>query len=343
MANLTKIQGFDLIQETYKYVGDHAIRADILVPQTTYDGKRPTIARFHGGGLAMGDSLYMDWYPYWLSDLALEHEAVIVSANYRLMPQATGLDIYEDLKDFWAWLQTPVVEDILANHTTPTEIDLAHLLVTGESAGGLLSINSALQLANRHFNGLSARAVIGMYPSVDMKSPDFTEPRAIPPFGQHFDESFIDEFLATAPSGPVSSTSGDYLPLMLAAIEYGYLGDWYARDSNNSDVLYPLQQLKKGVRIPRGGVTIIQGLNDTVVPPHHSEPFITRLRKVTNGQLGHDKIQFITHEGEHGFDGDLRYNKTEWLQEGIEARGGGVVGVIQKQNSIAYTMTFKVQ
>jgi cephalosporin-C deacetylase-like acetyl esterase len=51
MADLTKIQGFDLLQETYKYVGDHAIRADILVPQTNYTGKRPAVVRFHGGGL----------------------------------------------------------------------------------------------------------------------------------------------------------------------------------------------------------------------------------------------------------------------------------------------------
>ncbi|KAL4995945.1 Alpha/Beta hydrolase protein [Aspergillus recurvatus] len=317
MANLTKIQGFDLIQETYKYVGDHAIHADILVPRTSHYGKRPIIARFHGGGLVMGDSLYMDWFPYWLSDLALAHEAVIVSANYRLMPQATGLDIHDDVKDFWAWLQSPVVEDILLAHSTPTELDLAHLLVTGESAGGLLSINSALQLANAQSFGISARAAIGMYPTVDMKSPDFTEPRTIPPFGQHFDESIIDEILDTAPDEPISSTSGDLLPLMLAAIEYGYLGEWYARDSNDSDALYPLQQLKGGVRIPDGGVTIIQGLNDTVVPPHHSEPFITQLRKVTEGQLGSKNIQFVTHEGEHGFDGDLRYNEEEWLQEAL--------------------------
>ncbi|KAL3432674.1 Alpha/Beta hydrolase protein [Aspergillus tetrazonus] len=317
MADLTKIQGFNLIQETYKQVDYHPIRADLLVPQTTYEGKRPIIARFHGGGLVMGDSLYMDWFPYWLSDLALEHEAVIVSANYRLMPQATGLDIYDDIKDFWAWLQSSAVEDILATYTTPTEIDLAHILVTGESAGGLLSINSALQLANSHFVGFPVRAAIGMYPTVDMNSTDFTEPRTTPPFGQHFDESIISAILDTAPDGPITSTFGDYLPLMLAAIEYGYLGDWYARDSHHSETLYPLKQLKKGVQIPKGGITIIQGLNDTVVPPHHSEPFITRLAKVTAGQPGNDKIQFITHEGEHGFDGDLRYNEEAWLQEAL--------------------------
>ncbi|CEL10548.1 hypothetical protein ASPCAL13665 [Aspergillus calidoustus] len=329
MAGLTKIQGFDLIQETYKYVGDHAIRADILVPQTNYTGKRPAIARFHGGGLVMGDSLYMDWFPYWLSDLALQHEAVIISANYRLMPQATGVDIYNDVEDFWAWLfQSDTVSDILTAHTTPTEIDFAHLLVTGESAGGLLSINSALSHAasgrGRDRDGITA--AIAMYPTVDMSSPDFTQPRTIPPFGQHFDESIIDEILAGVPKEePISSTDGDYLPLMLAAIEYGRLGGWYARGLKGSslpkEALYPLKQVeKKGkkVKVPRGGITIIQGLNDTVVPADHSEPFVAKLRKVTKGKPVNDLIQFVTHEGEHGFDGELRYAEEEWLRDALE-------------------------
>lgn len=53
MADLAdpKFHGFDIIQTAYKHVGDHAIRTDILVPQTPYSGKRPTIVRFHGGGL----------------------------------------------------------------------------------------------------------------------------------------------------------------------------------------------------------------------------------------------------------------------------------------------------
>ncbi|KAL4813005.1 Alpha/Beta hydrolase protein [Aspergillus spinulosporus] len=298
IANVTKIQGVDLIQETYKYIGDHPICADILLPQTTYEGKRPIVARFHGGGQVIGDSLYMDWSPYWLSDLALEHEAVIVSANYCMMPQATGLDIYDDIEDFWAWLQSPAVEDNLAAYTTPTKIDLAHILVTGESAGGLLSINSALQLASSHSVRIPARAAIGMYPT-------------------HFDELIIGEIMDTAPDGPITLTSGDCLPLMLAVIEHGYLREWYARGSKHSEVLYPLQQLKKRVRIPRGGITILQELNDTVVSLHHSEPFIARLNKVTKSQPGNDKIQFITHEGEHGFDGDLRYIEEPWLQEAL--------------------------
>lgn len=46
-----KLEGFNIIQATYKTVGDHDIRTDILVPKTPSSGKRPVIIRFHGGGL----------------------------------------------------------------------------------------------------------------------------------------------------------------------------------------------------------------------------------------------------------------------------------------------------
>jgi cephalosporin-C deacetylase-like acetyl esterase len=46
-----KLAGFNLIQTHYKQIGDHAIRADFIIPQSTFTGKRPVIVRFHGGGL----------------------------------------------------------------------------------------------------------------------------------------------------------------------------------------------------------------------------------------------------------------------------------------------------
>ncbi|KAL3472624.1 hypothetical protein BJX99DRAFT_213426 [Aspergillus californicus] len=62
---------------------------------------------------------------------------------------------------------------------------------------------------------------------------------------------------------------------MAAAIEYGYLGDWYARGLNEtsySEVLYPFGQLKKGVeiKIPKGGLTIIQGWSKPSYPLHRA-------------------------------------------------------------------------
>ena len=45
-----KLDGFDVVQTTFKKVEDHHIRTDILIPKTPYQGgKRPIIVRFHGG------------------------------------------------------------------------------------------------------------------------------------------------------------------------------------------------------------------------------------------------------------------------------------------------------
>lgn len=46
-----KLEGFDLTQTDYKQIGEHGIRADILVPRTLHTGKRPVLIRLHGGGL----------------------------------------------------------------------------------------------------------------------------------------------------------------------------------------------------------------------------------------------------------------------------------------------------
>lgn len=53
LAGDPKFAGLNIIQATYKHVGDHAIRADILLPRAPSTGKRPTIIRFHGGGLVL--------------------------------------------------------------------------------------------------------------------------------------------------------------------------------------------------------------------------------------------------------------------------------------------------
>jgi hypothetical protein len=31
------------------------------------------------------------------------HSAIIVSPDYRMLPEANGLDIMKDLSDFWEW------------------------------------------------------------------------------------------------------------------------------------------------------------------------------------------------------------------------------------------------
>ncbi|KAL4756512.1 alpha/beta hydrolase [Aspergillus foveolatus] len=213
-----RFQGFDLIQATYKHVGDHVIRVDVLVHQTLETGKQPTIVRFHGGALVL---TFVHFY----------YHAIVVSPNYRFMPQATGLDIYDDIEDFWTWLRSPVLQELLAEHKTPTQLDLDRTLVAGESAGGLLSINASLTHASE------VRAAIATYPSLDPSSPDFTQPRTdLLPFGQSLPESLVENVLGPVrDGGPVSTLVGpEYLSVTCAAIQCGRLGDWYTRGSQDS-------------------------------------------------------------------------------------------------------------
>lgn len=65
---------FEIHDVVYKTVGDHNISLSILVPKTLVSdandshGKRPVIARFHGGFLVGGTRLYSDWFPDWSVD-----------------------------------------------------------------------------------------------------------------------------------------------------------------------------------------------------------------------------------------------------------------------------------
>lgn len=69
-------------------------------------------------------------------DFALENEAIIVSPNYRLLPEATGEDILEDMDDFWKWLHVGgLIQSISSAGHAFIDPDLDRILMLGESAG----------------------------------------------------------------------------------------------------------------------------------------------------------------------------------------------------------------
>ncbi|OGE49603.1 hypothetical protein PENARI_c020G02223 [Penicillium arizonense] len=307
-----KLAGLDLIQATYKKVGDHEIRTDILIPQKPFTGKRPVILRFHGGGLVMGDSLYMDFWPWWLSDVALQENAIIISPNYRLLPGSTSSEIYSDIEDFWTWVRSPTLATLLAAHSTPTHADLSRVLSFGESAGGLLS----LYLALAHPDEI--RSCTAAYPWVDPCSEAFVKPRTVGPFGMMLPESVVTETMDVVVPGTVESSVVEEgrLGFMLAATLYGVLGRLYERgvEGLEREVRFPGVKIEReGVRIPEGGIAIIHGRQDSIVPVGDVEKFVKRAREVFS-ELPDDRIVFTVKEGEHGFDTGLRFEEV-WLQE----------------------------
>lgn len=257
----------------------------------------------------MGDALYMDWWPHWVSDLALQKSAVVISPNYRIMPGATSAEIYGDIEDFWTWLHSPALADLLAAHSAPTELDLSRILVAGESAGGLLGIYLALA------HPTEIRAATVAYPWTDPGSEYFNAPRAGPVVGQHVPESVVEQTLQSIPHGTTetSVTSQERFAFMLAGCEYGKLAGMYARGSENvpRETLYPMAKLEQpGLQIPRGGIAVIQGRQDSVVPLPDVEKWVKRAREVFPPEL----IAFVVREGEHAFDVDARYEE-QWLQD----------------------------
>ncbi|OQD81888.1 hypothetical protein PENANT_c024G09008 [Penicillium antarcticum] len=308
-----KLDGFDILQTNFKHAGDHPIRADLVIPQKPHSGKRPVILRFHSGGLVYGDSLFMDFWPHWLSDLALVHNAIIISPNYRLMPEGTSAQIYEDLGDIWSWLHSPSLKKLLASHSAPTEIDLDRILTAGESAGGLLSIQLALS------HPAEIRAATAAYPPVDIGSDDYKLPREKPCFGTHVPESVIkaEENAATIGTAESSILAQSRLVYMLAALEHGTLNDLYEKGAEGvpRSVLYPMVKLEEpGVEIPVGGIAVIQGQQDSVVPAGGVEKFMGRVQEITAGKAGNEGVVLALRDGEHGFDLDVRYNE-DWLKD----------------------------
>ncbi|KFG81125.1 hypothetical protein MANI_014530 [Metarhizium anisopliae] len=305
----SKLQGLKVLQTPYKTIAHHEIRTDVLVPETPLSGKRPVIVRFHGGGLIMGDSLYLPFYPQWLTDLALAHGAIIISPNYRLLPEATTPQIFQDVADFWAYIHSPSLASLLSSQSPPVEADLARVLVTGDSAGGLLCLSTALTYPR------DMRVAVATYPLVDPGAPEFTTPRENPPLGKSVPESVYDDALAAARGRPAESsvTSAARLDFMLAATQHGRLGGLYARGLEDAApaerrVYFPPEALAaEGVRLPVGGVTILQGRDDSVVPVESVRRFVKRAREVVG-----DEVRLTETDGEHGFDVDLRYDG--WLK-----------------------------
>lgn len=63
------------------------------------------------------------------------HGAVIVSPNYRLLPEARGLDILEDMRAFWAWMDAGSAQRYLDGMDGSIKLDASRTLLVGESAG----------------------------------------------------------------------------------------------------------------------------------------------------------------------------------------------------------------
>ncbi|MGW3129906.1 alpha/beta hydrolase [Streptomyces sp. NPDC001123] len=116
----------------------------------------PCVYWMHGGGMVMGDRFSQIDIPLeWLDAFG----AVVVSVDYRLAPEATGIALVEDCYQGLLWV---------AEHSAELGIDPARIVVAGASAGGGLA--AGLTLLTRDLGTPAIAAQMLICPMLDHRN-----------------------------------------------------------------------------------------------------------------------------------------------------------------------------
>ncbi|KAI5897104.1 alpha/beta-hydrolase [Schizophyllum commune H4-8] len=132
---------------TFKKVDGLELALDVYPPQELGSQPVPAVVYYHGGGLTVGDR--SSWFPTWLHARLFTTGIALISADYRLLPPATGHEILED------------VCDALTRRKRRLQLDCNAVAVAGTSSGGLCAYLAAAHGKSR--GAVSPKALLSMY------------------------------------------------------------------------------------------------------------------------------------------------------------------------------------
>jgi acetyl esterase/lipase len=98
-------------------------------------------------------------------ELAETKGAIMVSPAYRLLPEASGSEILEDVKDFWEWVYKSL-PTFVAEKWPGLTLDLDRTAALGESAGGYLALQSAFLFPSANIKAVMAQ-YCAIYPDIE--------------------------------------------------------------------------------------------------------------------------------------------------------------------------------
>ncbi|GAB7346871.1 hypothetical protein MBLNU459_g1952t1 [Dothideomycetes sp. NU459] len=295
----SKLEGFNRTDVTYKTVKDHTIETAILIPKSVAhpSGKRPLLVHFHGGFLIVGDKIFEP-----LIQLAESKGAIIVSPDYRLLPEATGSEILEDISSFWTWVHSSLAEELIKIDPT-NSVDLSNILVAGEKRSAVISQYGMLDIQHPHLTQAYAKDWRGAPPTPN---------------------SVVDDHLATlGPAGAIRSSTApttDWGRFIAAVMRNGrylgfLLGEKHDDDDDDDDDgtanarLFPMQSLTREAAVPP--LWIVHGDDDAFVPLDVSGNFVKRMEALKPRV----PLLFTVRPGDHGFDCDMTADEA-WVKEG---------------------------
>ncbi|KAF7960198.1 hypothetical protein EAE96_001796 [Botrytis aclada] len=328
-----RLDPFSLHTATYKTVQGVEIPAHILIPKSiaasTTPGRYPVLVRFHGGFLVTGSALYTEWFSNWAIDLVVKNDAITVMPDYRLLPEASGQDIVEDVKDIWEWIMSDVngLSSYISALNGNLSVDFEKVAVCGDSAGGYLAIRSSLFPEDfwRKREGFSGpKAVIAAYPMTLLRKEWYSlASETKSPFGvPQFDEGLLNDHIADIGKGGekivISADPPARFELSVTMVQRGRWTEIFKRDGEEGlwleDVIEDVN-VRDGKKGPY--LLTFHGMNDTVVPWEHAQEWV----EIYGKKFGEDRVKGVWKEGmEHGFDASIDKDKEEgkWLQEELQ-------------------------
>lgn len=142
-------------------ITDDDIPIRVYIPEG--EGPYPTLVYYHGGGWVIGD---LDTHDETCRVLTNEADCMVISVDYRLAPEHKFPTPMEDCYAALEWA---------ADNAETMQIDMDHLFVGGDSAGGNLA--AAVALYARDNDGPSIAHQMLIYPVTDrnFETPSYKE------------------------------------------------------------------------------------------------------------------------------------------------------------------------
>ncbi|KAK9234104.1 Alpha/Beta hydrolase protein [Lipomyces kononenkoae] len=293
---------FDRITLVYKRLNGTDFLAAALVPKSLSTEKKkscPVLVHFHGGGLVNGAILEPAYLSQWPLELAESRGAIIVSPEYRLMPEANGTDILEDMKDFWAWVHKTLPTAISGLKQNLT-LDLDRIATVGESAGGYLAMQSAFLFPEAKVRVVMAQ-YCAMYPDVRMYAPHPTDPL-------EKENAIVDAYLKQIKPGAIrlSTPYPTMMDFIISLLKAGRKEEVMGNDERLT-LDYCLRTTKE---IPP--MWISQGTEDHIMPKQATDEMVKKIKE-TRPEV---PLLYSVQPGDHGFDKDHRLSDP-WLAEAM--------------------------
>jgi acetyl esterase/lipase len=310
----TRFDAFNQYKTAYKTINGHPIDVNILIPKSSKPKSRhPVFVKWHGGGLVLGEAMHAPWFAHWLISMALRNNAIIIAPNYRLIPEHNGKDIMSDLRDFWKWYDEQL-ERFVESSEPGVELDKGKLLVGGDSAGGLVALQSALVTDIGREGRI--KALLCQYPMTDKLERPFEDTFKDIPSPK---SSYIDEHIASIkPNTVLSSAVPPIEDLPTSRIQLSYAlaahGRWLEFYGTDKELL-PITAIEGASSFPPA--LIVHGKQDTLVSIDDSRRFVKRVGDVLGKDIrGH--LRLVEGEGDHGFDMEFAEEDTPWLRDEVK-------------------------